>query len=127
MLTYYFLLTQPKSNAAKPPNQRKKWQKLSIQLVPTAPLPPPVPTSQAESNENKKTEMDIPLKLPRAMRSQAASNSNNNNNNPLRDRNADHLPDDNTSINNKEGGSIPVPRSPVKQKRPLDEKENHGL
>lgn len=120
--------TLPKSNAAKPPNQRKKWQKLSIQLVPTAPLPPPpVPTSQAESNEMKKTETDIPLKLPRAMRSQAATNSNNNNNNPLRDRNADHLPDDNTSMNNKEGGSIPVPRSSVQQKRPLDEKENHGL
>ncbi|KAA8528360.1 hypothetical protein F0562_035715 [Nyssa sinensis] len=108
--------TLVKSNAPKP-NQRKKWKKSVIQLVPTAP-----PSSQPEDTgglkepESNPIEADIPLKLPRAMRS-AASNSN-----PLRERNSDQL---DTSVN-KEAGD-PALRSPHRQTRTLDEKENCDL
>ncbi|XP_059637201.1 kinesin-like protein KIN-4C [Cornus florida] len=111
--------TAVKSNAPKP-DQRKKWRKSVIQLVPVAAL-----SSQPENTETPKkpesslvVEADVPLKLPRAMRS-AASNSNN----PLRERNAEQQ---DASVVNKEGGP-PALRSPQLQARTLEDKENRGL
>ncbi|XP_031248596.1 kinesin-like protein KIN-4C isoform X2 [Pistacia vera] len=107
-----------KSNAPKP-NQRKKWRKSVIQLVPVAPtsMPPENNTTEAEvpkKADNSASEADIPLKLPRAMRS-AASNSSN----LLRDRNADQS--DETV--NKET-TILASSSPARPKRTSEEKEN---
>ncbi|XP_059631252.1 kinesin-like protein KIN-4C [Cornus florida] len=110
--------TLAKSNAPKPPIQRKKWRKSVIQLVPVAP-----PSSQPEDNnetgkkpENSKVEAEIPLKLPRAMRSAAT------NNNPLRERNSDQ-PD--APVVSKGAGAPAPPRSPHRQGRASDE-ENRG-
>uniref|UniRef100_A0A5B7AUA4 Kinesin motor domain-containing protein n=1 Tax=Davidia involucrata TaxID=16924 RepID=A0A5B7AUA4_DAVIN len=109
--------TVVKSNAPKA-NQRKKWKKSVIQLVPEVP-----PSSQPEDTgglkkpESSNIEADIPLKLPRAMRS-AASNSN-----PLRERNSEQL---DASVVNKEAAAQ-APGSPPWQTRTLDEKENRGL
>lgn len=103
---------------APKPNPRKKWRKSVIQLVSVAP-----PSSQPENTEAPKkaettaVEVDIPLKLPRAMRS-AASNGN-----PFRVRNSDQ-PDE-SAANNKETVAS-ASRSPVRQARTLDEKENYG-
>uniref|UniRef100_F6H136 Kinesin motor domain-containing protein n=1 Tax=Vitis vinifera TaxID=29760 RepID=F6H136_VITVI len=103
---------------APKPNPRKKWRKSVIQLVSVAP-----PSSQPENTEapkkaeNTAVEVDIPLKLPRAMRS-AASNGN-----PFRVRNSDQ-PDE-SAANNKETVAS-ASRSPVRQARTLDEKENYG-
>ncbi|XP_050159290.1 kinesin-like protein KIN-4C isoform X2 [Malus sylvestris] len=109
--------TLVKSNAPKP-NQRKKWRKSTIQLVTNAPPPSQPEVAEAPRRpDNKGQEASIPMKLPRAMRSAAASNSGN----PFRDRNADKPQQ---SDANKEAG-IPAPRSPLRQKRTKDEKENH--
>lgn len=85
-----FLLTKQVKSKTNKPNQRKKWRKSTIQLIPT-----PQPTSQPEKPEStQKTENDpsevanIPLKLPRAMRSAAANGGN-----LLRERNSDHAED----------------------------------
>lgn len=108
---------QAKSNAAKP-NQRKKWRKSVIQLVPVAP-----PSTQSENIEaplkpdNSASEVDIPLKLPRAMRSTASNGSI-----LLRERNADQADE---SVN-KETVVRPA-RSPARPPpRTSDEKENYG-
>ncbi|CAK9186592.1 unnamed protein product [Ilex paraguariensis] len=121
--------TLGKSNVPKP-NQRKKWRKSVIQLVPAAPPPSqteivPVapPSSQTENTEGPKKsesisiEANIPLKLPRAMRSAFSST------NPLKERNSNQ-PNDSTL--HKESGA-PAPRSPQRHERTTDEKENHGL
>ena len=108
-------------------NQRKKWRKSVIQLVPVG----PPPSSQPENTEaggpkkaenNAPVEADsVPLKLPRAMRS-AATNGNN----PFRVRNSDQ-PEDSSAAQNKEAVvAPPVSRSPVRQARASDEKENYG-
>ncbi|KAJ0085394.1 hypothetical protein Patl1_08660 [Pistacia atlantica] len=107
-----------KSNAPKP-NQRKKWRKSVIQLVPVAPtsMQPENNTTEAEvpkKADNSASEADIPLKLPRAMRS-AASNSSN----LLRDRNADQSDE----AVNKET-TILASSSPARPKRTSEEKEN---
>ncbi|KAK3038314.1 hypothetical protein RJ639_031410 [Escallonia herrerae] len=108
--------TLVKSNAPKP-NQRKKWRKSVIQLVPVAP-----PSSQPENAEAPKkpessaAEADIPLRLPRAMRSFS-------NTNPLKERNSDQP---SNSVINKDTDA-PAPRSPLRQARTSDEKENRGL
>ncbi|GLT79917.1 hypothetical protein SLA2020_513850 [Shorea laevis] len=73
--------TLAKSNAPKP-NQRKKWRKSVIQLVPDAPPSSQpdntaVPQKPEDSKAPKRpdsyaSEPDIPLKLPRAMTSAAS-------------------------------------------------------
>lgn len=111
------MTVQARAKAPKP-NPRKKWRKSVIQLVSVAP-----PSSQPENTEapkkaeNTAVEVDIPLKLPRTMRS-AASNGN-----PFRVRNSDQ-PDE-SAANNKETVAS-ASRSPVRQARTLDEKENYG-
>ncbi|KAF5746767.1 kinesin-like protein BC2 [Tripterygium wilfordii] len=111
--------TVAKSNAPKP-NQRKKWRKTVIQLVPVAPpsgQPENVEAPPPQNADNSANEANIPLKLPRAMRS-AASNSGN----LLRERNTDK-PDELTS---KENGVL-APGSPARPPKTSEEKENHGL
>ncbi|XP_022768453.1 kinesin-like protein KIN-4C [Durio zibethinus] len=115
--------TLAKPNASKP-NQRKKWGKSVIQLVPVAP-----PASQPENTaapqnpenvdplkkpDNCLSDSDIPLKLPRAMRS-ASSNGNK----LLRERNEDRQ-DEST---NKEPAVL-APSSPLRPTRTSEEKEN---
>ncbi|XVF36591.1 hypothetical protein REPUB_Repub19eG0070400 [Reevesia pubescens] len=112
--------TLAKPNAPKP-NQRKKWGKSTIQLVPVAP-----PASQPENTaalqnpenveppkkpENCQSESDIPLKLPRAMRSASSNGSK-----LLRERNADQ----HDESSNKEPAVL-APSSPT---RTSEEKEN---
>ncbi|KAF8377384.1 hypothetical protein HHK36_030761 [Tetracentron sinense] len=110
---------QIKSNATKM-NQRKKWKKSVIQLVPTVP-----PSSQPESSTEAPTkaggdsiQADLPLKLPRAMRS-----ANTNNNNTLKERNSDQADE---LVGSKEVSGV-APRSPVRQARILNDKENCGI
>lgn len=137
ILAYNFLFDcchqlQVKSNAPKP-NQRKKWRRTTIQLVTNAPPPSQPETAEAPQRPHKGApeadipmklphkgapEADIPMKLPRAMRS-AASNGGN----PFRERNSDKA--DQSGVN-KEGG-VPAPRSPLRQNKTSDEKENCGL
>ncbi|KAK9930271.1 hypothetical protein M0R45_027313 [Rubus argutus] len=110
--------TLVKSNAPKP-NQRKKWRRTTIQLVTNAPPPSQPETAEAPQRPHKGApEADIPMKLPRAMRS-AASNGGN----PFRERNSEKA--DQSGVN-KEGG-VPAPRSPLRQNKTSDEKENCGL
>ncbi|KAJ7958917.1 Kinesin-like protein [Quillaja saponaria] len=141
--------TLTKSNAPKP-SQRKKWRKSTIVLVPV----PPPPSSQLENAEapekqnNFASETDvslklphssessglennaapgkpndsaresgIPLKVPRAMRKVTANSTF-----PFGDRNASKI--DESSINKET--AVVDPRSPVRPKRTLDEKENSG-
>ena len=90
-----------------------------IQLVPVAPPPSstqPETTESLKKPESSEIESNIPLKLPRAIRSATP-------NNPLRERNSDQ-PDG--SVVNKEAGG-PAPRSPHRQARTTDEKENRAL
>lgn len=107
--------TLAKSNAPKP-NQRKKWRKSTIQLVPAPP-----PAAEPESIEGSvkpeicPSESDISLKLPRFMRSALAHN------NPLRERNSDPHSD---STVMKETG-VTDSRCPQEQSRTTDEKENN--
>ncbi|XP_022941355.1 kinesin-like protein KIN-4C isoform X1 [Cucurbita moschata] len=103
-------LAKSKSNK---PNQRKKWRKSTIQLIPT-----PQPSSQPEIPEPiQKTENDsnevanVPLKLPRAMRSATAAA---NGSNLLRERNSDQ-PED--SVGGNKEHELIVPKR-------VDEKEN---
>jgi len=138
-------LLQAKSNAPNA-NQRKKWRKSVIQLVP---VPPPTTKSEnteaapQKADDNGASEADIPLKLPRAMRSAAPNTVSETDNGAseaeiplrlpramrsashggifLRDRNADQAEE---SIN-KETGVLPT-RSPARPKRTSDEKENYG-
>ena len=106
---------QAKSNAPKP-NQRKKWRKSTIQLVPAPP-----PAAEPENVEGSvkpeisSSESDISLKLPRFMRSAFVHN------NPLRERNSDAHSD---STVMKEIG-VTASRSPQEQSRTTDEKENN--
>ncbi|KAG6784349.1 hypothetical protein POTOM_010040 [Populus tomentosa] len=138
--------TMAKSNAPNA-NQRKKWRKSVIQLVP---VPPPTARSEnteaaapQKADDNGASEADIPLKLPRAMRSAAPTTVSETDNSAseagiplrlpramrsashggifLRDRNADQAEE---SIN-KETGVLPT-RSPARPKRTSDEKENYG-
>ncbi|KAJ7965816.1 Kinesin-like protein [Quillaja saponaria] len=156
-----------KSNASKL-NQRKKWKKSTILLVPGPPpslqtenveapktqvnlVPGPPSCSQTENAEapkkqdncareadvslklahsvessenvavprkpdNSIRESDIPLKVPRAMRKMAANSSF-----PFGDRNASKIDE---SVINKE--TVVVDPSHVRQKRTLNDKENHG-
>ncbi|KAE9457317.1 hypothetical protein C3L33_10753, partial [Rhododendron williamsianum] len=107
-----------KSNAPKP-NQRKKWRKSVIQLVPVAaPTPQPEITEAIKKPESSAIEAEIPLQLPRAMRS-AASNSN-----LLRERNSEQS---DVSVVNKDGSGAPAPTSSPRRQRMTDEKENRGL
>ncbi|XP_071925031.1 kinesin-like protein KIN-4C isoform X1 [Coffea arabica] len=107
--------TLAKSNAPKP-NQRKKWRKSTIQLVPAPP-----PAAEPENVEGSvkpeisSSESDISLKLPRFMRSAFVHN------NPLRERNSDAHSD---STVMKEIG-VTASRSPQEQSRTTDEKENN--
>ncbi|KAI8550248.1 hypothetical protein RHMOL_Rhmol06G0089900 [Rhododendron molle] len=110
--------TVGKSNAPKP-NQRKKWRKSVIQLVPVAaPTPQPEITEAIKKPESSAIEAEMPLQLPRAMRS-AASNSN-----LLRERNSEQS---DVSVVNKDGSGAPAPTSPPRRQRMTDEKENRGL
>ncbi|KAH9690361.1 kinesin-like protein KIN-4C [Citrus sinensis] len=106
--------TLVKSNAPKP-NQRKKWRKSTIQLVPVAPpSSQPQETTDVQKPENSTSETDIPLKLPRAMRSATSNGSN-----LLRERNVDQAEE---SVN-KELSVLPQ-SSPARPKRATEEKEN---
>ncbi|CAN1825909.1 Kinesin-like protein KIN-4C [Linum perenne] len=136
--------TKTKSNAPKP-NQRKKWRKSVIQLVPVA--PPPSSTQQPETH-NESVQMappatpsaeapralenatsnggatDKPLKLPRAMRAPGPSKGVQ-----FRERNASsHGADE--SVQKEGGGKVrlnyPPTRSPARPVRPTDEKENYS-
>ncbi|GLU16082.1 hypothetical protein SLE2022_325320 [Rubroshorea leprosula] len=115
--------TLAKSNAPKP-NQRKKWRKSVIQLVPVAP-----PSSQPESTavpqmpedmeapkrpDSYASEPDIP-KLPRAMRSRSSNGVN-----LLRERNAGKQDES----SNREAATVPPNSSPARPTRTSDEKEN---
>ncbi|XP_050213415.1 kinesin-like protein KIN-4C [Mercurialis annua] len=136
--------TLVKSNAAKG-NQRKKWRKSTVQLIPVA---PPSSTQQPVKAENNAGEADIiplrlpramlsaasnsvkpenngateasnvPLKLPRSMQSAASSNSSA----LLRERNADQSSND---VVNKENVVLPL-RSPARPPKTSEEKENYG-
>ncbi|KAJ8450283.1 hypothetical protein Cgig2_004740 [Carnegiea gigantea] len=115
--------TTSKSNAPRP-NQRKKWRKSVVQLVPTATAATQPPAPQAENVEPPKMPessaaeaANIPLKLPRAMRSAASNNS------LLRDRNSEQGEQPGV---NKESGD-PARRSPIRRAKTSDEKENFGL
>ncbi|CAK7347261.1 unnamed protein product [Dovyalis caffra] len=140
--------TVAKSNAPKA-NQRKKWRKSVIQLVPVPP-----PSTKSENNEaagpqkadKGASEADIPLKLPRAMRSAAPNSVSETDNSAieaeiplklpramrsaaapnggilLRERNADQAEE---SVNKEVAGVLPT-RSPARPKRKSDEKENCG-
>ncbi|PHU20482.1 Kinesin-like protein FRA1 [Capsicum chinense] len=117
--------TRAKSNAPKH-NQRKKWRKSTIQLVPVAPTTQasntdaPIKTSQpgkvadaSAKADNTVGEIDTPpLKLPRAMRS-ALTNGNT-----LRERNSE------TNDSAVDLTTPPAPKSPLRQAKPSDEKEN---
>ncbi|XP_057490870.1 kinesin-like protein KIN-4C [Actinidia eriantha] len=106
-----------KSNAPKP-NQRKKWKKAVIQLVPAAPTSQPERTEAAKKPESNTIDVaEVPLQLPRVMR-YAASNSN-----LLRERNSEQL---DAFVVNKENGA-PATRSPPRQQRTREEKENQGI
>lgn len=122
--------TVAKSNAPKA-NQRKKWRKSVIQLVP---VPPPSTKSEnteaapqkavgsAASNgvseaDSSVIEAEIPLKLPRAMQSAAPNGGI-----LLRERNADQAEES----ANKEAVVLPTRSSPARPKRKSDEKENYG-
>ncbi|XP_062030502.1 kinesin-like protein KIN-4C isoform X1 [Rosa rugosa] len=127
--------TLAKSNAPKP-NQRKKWRRTTIQLVANAPPPSqpataeapqrpdkgapevPIPMKLPQGADKGAPEAPIPMKLPRAMRS-AASNGGN----LFRERNSDKADQSGVS---KEAG-VPAPRSPLRQNKTSDEKENCGL
>ncbi|KAK9165664.1 hypothetical protein Scep_000855 [Stephania cephalantha] len=104
-----------KSKAPRP-NQRKKWRKSVIQLVPAVPPSQPESFEVPTKTENNAVEDAVPLKLPRAMRSTTLSD------NPLRERNSDQVDE---SIG-KRDDSIVISRSPVRQSRYADEKENHN-
>ena len=112
---HYACIKQVKSNAPKP-NQRKKWRKSTIQLVPVAPpsSQPQETTDVQRKPENSTSENDIPLKLPRAMRSATSNGSN-----LLRERNVDQAEE---SVN-KELSVLPQ-SSPARPKRATEEKEN---
>ncbi|MCD7454854.1 Kinesin-like protein KIN-4C [Datura stramonium] len=116
--------TRAKANVPKP-NQRKKWRKSVIQLVPAAPTTQasnadaPIKTSQSGNadtsvkTENNVGEIDTPpLKLPRAMRS-ALTNGNT-----LRERNSE------TNGSVVDLTTPPAPKSPLRQAKASDEKEN---
>ncbi|XWS25382.1 hypothetical protein CRYUN_Cryun27aG0063900 [Craigia yunnanensis] len=115
--------TLAKPNAPKP-NQRKKWGKSVIQLVPVAPpasQPENVAALQNSENvdppkkpDNCPSESDIPLKLPRAMRTASSNGSK-----LLRERNADQ----HDEPTNKEPAVL-APSSPVRPTRTAEEKEN---
>ncbi|KAJ6391415.1 hypothetical protein OIU77_025401 [Salix suchowensis] len=141
--------TMAKSNASNA-NQRKKWRKSVIQLVP---VPPPTTKSEntevaaapLKADDSGPSEADIPLKLPRAMRSAAPNTTVSETDNsaseaeiPLRlpraMRSASHggifLRDRNNAdqaeeSKNKETGVHPA-RSPARPQRTSDEKENYG-
>ncbi|OVA10479.1 Kinesin [Macleaya cordata] len=109
--------TVAKTNASKQ-NQRKKWRKSTLQIVPDAPPPSAQPESvEATAKPENRVEQDIPSKLPRAMRSTAV------NNNPFRERNSDQVGE---SFENKEVG-VATSRNPAWQTRDSEEKENHGI
>ncbi|GAV66836.1 LOW QUALITY PROTEIN: Kinesin domain-containing protein [Cephalotus follicularis] len=101
-----------KSNIPKP-NQKKRWRKSVIQLVSVAP-----PSSQPENTEapqkqdNNANEAGVPSKLPR-VKSKGS--------NLLRERNADQADE---SVNKET--PVLAPRSPVRQTKTSDEKENYG-
>uniref|UniRef100_A0A6N2MLA4 Kinesin motor domain-containing protein n=1 Tax=Salix viminalis TaxID=40686 RepID=A0A6N2MLA4_SALVM len=140
--------TMAKSNASNA-NQRKKWRKSVIQLVP---VPPPTTKSEntevaaapLKADDSGPSEADIPLKLPRAMRLPAPNTTVSETDNSaseaeiplrlpramrsashggifLRDRNADQAEESKT----KETGVRPA-RSPARPQRTSDEKENYG-
>ena len=124
MVNIIILSRQVKPNAPKP-NQRKKWGKSTVQLVPVAP-PSSQPDNAAEPQnpenvdppkkpDNCPSESEIPLKLPRAMRSASSNGSK-----LLRERNADQH-DEST---NKEPAVL-APSSPVRPTRTSEEKENN--
>ncbi|XP_031377202.1 kinesin-like protein KIN-4C isoform X3 [Punica granatum] len=107
-------------NAPKP-NQRKKWGKAVVQLVPVA----PPAASQLETTaaaavkkpEEFTIEGDLPLKLPRAMRTPAANSGSSS---PLREKNSDPS---NGPTHSKENAPH-APRSPPRRVPTSDEKEN---
>nr|GMD93977.1 kinesin-like protein KIN-4C [Ipomoea batatas] len=116
--------TLVKSNAPKPPNQRKTWRKSMrksvIQLVPSAEPAPAAPQDQNSAaptkpdNNNSTAETpDIPLKLPRAISSTLANNT-------LKDRNSSSS----DSVHDKDF-HLPVPKSPQRRPRTKNEKENN--
>lgn len=85
-------------------------------------VPPSRPENAAlaPKAENNFTETDnIPLKIPRAMRRAASLNAGVP---PLGDRNASSRPDESVK---KEADSV-YTRSPVRPRRTMEEKENHG-
>ncbi|XP_030499226.2 kinesin-like protein KIN-4C isoform X2 [Cannabis sativa] len=123
--------TTAKPNVPKP-NKRKKWRTSSIQLVTNPPLPssqpesgeqPPQPQPQLQSQklDNIANGADIPIKLPRAMRSVTTSNGGN----LFKERNAEKT-DELSVYKETAGGALAPPRSPIRQNRTSDEKENIG-
>lgn len=113
------LFSQVKPDVSKP-NQRKKWGKAVVQLVPTSPLP--ADQSNTTSMDVKKPEEftingDLPLKLPRAMRAPGPSSGSSN---TLRERNSD--PSGGPS--NSKVNAAQAPRSPPQRVPVSDEKEN---
>lgn len=115
-----------KSNAPKPPNQRKTWRKSMrkpvIQLVPSAEpaaasqdqnsAAPTKPDNNNNNNNNMTETPDIPLKLPRAISSTLANNT-------LKDRNSSSS----DSVHDKDF-HLTVPKSPQRRPRTKNEKEN---
>lgn len=119
-VTPEFWYLQAKPNVPRP-NQRKKWRKSVLQLVPVAPQQETTGAPRkAESTDiprkpdNSTSEADIPPKLPRAMRLASSTGAN-----LLRERNADQAEE---SVN-KDSGVHP-PSSPALPARTSDEKEN---
>ncbi|XP_062097683.1 kinesin-like protein KIN-4C isoform X2 [Humulus lupulus] len=126
------------NTAAKPnvpkPNKRKKWRTPTIQLVTNPPppssqpesseqshLPPPQPQPQSQKLDNNANGTDIPVKLPRAMRSATMTIGGD----LFKERNVEKTEE--SSVNkDTAGGALAPPRSPVRQNRTSDEKENFG-
>ncbi|KAL9229220.1 hypothetical protein vseg_004708 [Gypsophila vaccaria] len=112
--------TDVKSNAARGGNQRKKWRKSVIQLVPVAPPPAASEnTEQAEipQNNTSTAQANIPSRLPRAMRTANSKIS------LLKDKNSDQ----GDPAVQKDPGEA-ARRSPVRRpNNKSEEKENLGL
>lgn len=119
------ILLQVLPNVPKP-NQRKKWGKAVVQLVPVAPPPAAQPETTTTTTAVKKPnefsiDGDLPLKLPRAMRTPATSSGSSN---TLRERNSDSSSDG--RAHSKENAAAQAPKSPARRAPMSDEKENLG-
>ncbi|XP_060963973.1 kinesin-like protein KIN-4C [Cannabis sativa] len=125
--------TTEKPNVPKP-MKRKKWRTSSILLVTNPPPRPSQPESgeqpsqpqpqlqlQSQKLDNNANGADIPVQLPRAMRSVTTTNGGN----LFKERNVEKTEESSVNKEAAEGALAP-PRSPVRQNRTSDEKENFG-